>query len=203
MSADEKPPKEVFALATPRQMLCKLGWEIDQFKRALDALNAQESYAFAAACYCAFNCAVTALHCADWAWSSASESTRETLAKDFNFTRKADDQKDPTAFCAAIEHKNRDFFACRRIANGSKHMFLRKPGHPIAAQIIYSATTENLEQPIYTVDFIIRDGDESSSALDVFQRMFEFWRGVFERVGFIRLDDPLVVPAIVSSRKSN
>ena len=82
-------------------------------------------------------------------------------------------------------------------------MFLRKPDHPIAAQIIYSATTENLEQPIYTVDFIIRDGDESSSALDVFQRMFEFWRGVFERVGFIRLDDPLVVPAIVSSRKSN
>ena len=79
-----KPPKEVFALATPQHMLTKLAWEIDKFERAL-AAEGREDGDFQSACYFAFNCAVTALHCADWAWSSAGEETRAQLARDFKF----------------------------------------------------------------------------------------------------------------------
>jgi hypothetical protein len=64
-------------------------------------------------------------------------------------------------------------------------MLLQQKDHPIQAEIEYSARRENLEQPIYTVDFLIRDGEVSSLALDVFWRVFEFWRDLFERVGYI------------------
>jgi hypothetical protein len=179
-----KPPKEVFALATPQHMLTKLAWEIDKFERAL-AAEGRKDGDFQSACYFAFNCAVTALHCADWAWSSAGEETRAQLARDFKFEITANERKNITAFCDAIGENSRDFFACRLIANGSKHMLLQQKDHPIQAEIEYSARGENLEQPIYTVDFLIRDGEVSSLALDVFWRVFEFWRDLFERVGYI------------------
>jgi hypothetical protein len=165
-------------------MLVKLHWEIDQFEKAVRGLGVEDG-AFQAAAYGAFNCAVTALHCADWAWSSAGESTRIELARMFTFELKRDQQKNLTAFYEALGKHSRAFFACRLIANGSKHMVLRKSEHPIEAAIEYSARVANLPNPIYMVDFIIRDGEKSSHAVEVFREAFEFWGSVFETVGFI------------------
>jgi hypothetical protein len=180
---EPKPLKEVFLLATPHHMLSKLAWEIRQFERAL--ADHQQLGSFGTASYCAFNCAVTALHCADWAWSSAGKETQADLAREFKFKLEANERSNLVAFCDAIERQSRDFVACRRIANGSKHMRLERKDHPVSASVEYSPRGEKMEPPVYTVDFLIRDGQESSLALDVFRRMFEFWRDLFERVGFI------------------
>src|SRR5262245_51126612 len=171
------PLKDVFALATPQHILTKLHWEIEQFERALGARERLDW--FRTASYCAFNCAVTAFHCADWAWSSASEETRAQLAHEFKFKLTTKERSNRNEFCSAIGRGNRDFLACQLIANGSKHMRLEKKDHPMRAAIEYSPRGEHMEPPVYTVDFLIRDGEVSSLAIDVFRRMFEFWCDLF------------------------
>jgi hypothetical protein len=189
---EDTPPKEVFSLATPQHILLKLAWEIKQFERASSGKWNPD------AAYAAFNCAVTAFHCADWAWASAGGDTRLRLAESFDFTLKEiDDPKGLEAFCNAIEKESRDFRACRWIANGSKHMRLRKTDNPIRVGVEYSARGEIASEPFYAVDFVISDGDQKDLAIDVFRRVFEFWRDLFEGVGFI---EPRFVHGVPSAQ---
>lgn len=56
-------------LAIPAHMLQKFHWEIAQLEKSLTEKQEHLGY-FHAPSYCAFNCAVTAWHIADWVWQS-------------------------------------------------------------------------------------------------------------------------------------
>jgi hypothetical protein len=61
-------------------MLSKLWWEIDRLEKELS--EAPRSLLGAVnISYCAFNAAVTALHCADWAWQSREISERQLITE--------------------------------------------------------------------------------------------------------------------------
>jgi hypothetical protein len=62
---------------------------------------------------------------------------------------------------------------------------LRKTDNPISASVEYSARGEIAPEPFYAMDFVISDGDQKALAIDVFRRVFQFWRDLFEDVGFI------------------
>ena len=65
------------------------------------------------------NCAVTAPHSADWAWSAAGPKTKTFLGKEFDFRVTGKDRHDVVAFCDALEEIDRDFYICRKLANGA------------------------------------------------------------------------------------
>jgi len=121
----DKPLQEVFSLTTPHHMLNKLYWEAKQFRNACDD-RSDDIYAYPNAGYIAFNCAVTALHCADWAWSAAEPDTRRELGNKLGFRVKGN-KGDVIAFSDALEKLNRDFYICRQIANGSQAYAARRP----------------------------------------------------------------------------
>jgi hypothetical protein len=178
-----EPPKlqEVFDLSTPQHMLNKLFWEVGLFKGGLDdpGLLGYRNSGFAA-----FNCAVTAAHCADWAWSSAGTETKTFFGKEFAFQVTGKDRSDVVAFSDALEKFNRDFYICRRLANGAKHMRRGRQPHPIHALVEFSPRSYEAEGR-YLVDFVIKDGENCYLAADVFDRMCDFWEQLYRRVGFI------------------
>jgi hypothetical protein len=126
----------------------------------------------------------TAVHCADWAWSAAGPETKALLGNEFNFSVSGKDRKDVVAFCDALEKINRDFYICRRLANGAKHMRRGKQPHQVYASVEFSVRSFKVEGR-YLVDFVIKDGDSSFLAQDVFDGMFKFWERLYRRVGFI------------------
>jgi hypothetical protein len=73
-----EPPHQVFMLATPAHMLTKLHWEIYSLRKALSEKPEHIGHTHAPA-YCAFNCAVTAWHLADWVWNASSEDRRADI----------------------------------------------------------------------------------------------------------------------------
>jgi hypothetical protein len=179
---EPKRLKEVFSLATPNHMLHKLYWEVSEFRKACLHQN-EDSYSYAATGYIAFNCAVTALHCADWAWSAAESDTQQKLGSHLGFRIRGNSKSDVTAFSDALERQNRDFYICRQIANGSKHMRREDPSHSIEVSVECSPRT--LVENRYIVDFVIRDGDEKMLALTIFERICEFWTEQYRDLGYI------------------
>jgi hypothetical protein len=67
-----EPPKlqEVFVLSTPQHMLDKLFWEVRAFNGGADT---EDLFGYRNSGFAAFNCAVTALHCADWGSGQAQD----------------------------------------------------------------------------------------------------------------------------------
>ncbi|MGO9328685.1 MAG: hypothetical protein ACLQJ0_11290, partial [Steroidobacteraceae bacterium] len=120
----EPPPPQdgVFVLSTPAHMLAKLNWEIAQFKRTISRQDQLGAILFAG--YQAFNCAVTAWHCADWTWAYADVHLKRTLAERFSLTLKSSDVTNRKAFLNAVSADSREIEICRHIANSSKHLKL-------------------------------------------------------------------------------
>jgi hypothetical protein len=94
------------------------------------------------------NCAVTAAHCADWAWSAAGPETKTFLGKEFDFRVTSEDRHDVVAFCDALEEINRDFYICRKLANGAKHMRRSKQSHQVHALVEFSPRSFEVEGDI-------------------------------------------------------
>jgi hypothetical protein len=183
-----EPPKlqEVFDLSTPQHMLDKLFWEVDLFKGGLDDPGV---FGYRNSGFAAFNCAVTATHCADWAWSSAEQDTREALGVRFGFTVSGNERSDAVAFFDALEKANRDFYICRKLANGAKHMRRGPQPHPVEAVVEFSRRSYETEGR-YLVDFVVKDGEVTNLVSDVFSRMCDFWERLYRDIGYL---EPLFI----------
>jgi hypothetical protein len=177
------PPKlqEVFVLSTPQNMLDKLFWEVRAFNGGTDT---EDLFGYRNSGFAAFNCAVTALHCADWAWSAGGPETKSFLAEKFKFNISGNDRSDVIAFSDALEKADRDFYICRRLANGAKHMRRGAQPHSVHAAVEFSPRSYETEGR-YLVDFVVKDGDVTMLVSDVFARMCEFWERLYRQVGFI------------------
>jgi hypothetical protein len=179
-----EPPKlqEVFLLATPGHMLQKLFWEVRQFKTSL--ADTDGVLPNVDPCYSAFNYAITALHCADWAWSAAGPESKDYLGNTFSFSVTGNDREDLLAFSDALGKQNRDFYICRQIANGSKHMRRGPRPHSVHAALEFTQWSDD-PQRVRLFDLVIRDGDKIFSAAEIFHRMAEFWEQLYRNVGFL------------------
>jgi hypothetical protein len=183
------PPRDgVFVLSTPQHMLAKLGWEVGQFKRTVHEQQGQLG-AILFAGYQAFNCAVTAWHCADWAWVYADGDLKVIVAERFSLKIKSDDRKNREAFFDAVCSENRDIEICRHIANSSKHLKLDKVAdRGFHANVRYVAPAEQREGE-YDLIFgmMITDEKRGGSIMleHVFDRAFVYWRMVYAELGYI------------------
>ena len=133
-----KSPDHVFGLATPQHMLAKLGWEIRQLRETIRNQENDWQLTMIAA-YQAFNCAVTAWHCADWAWCFGDDLVREHLSERYALCLAGRSHVSERAkldeFCNAVALESRDIHVCRKIANGSKHMKLRNPDFRLTCNV--------------------------------------------------------------------
>src|SRR5271166_3900248 len=137
-----EPPHNVFHLHDPGALLRKLAWEIRQLSRST-APDAKRSVSeLLSPAYCAFNCAVTAWHIADWTWQSADEETQRRMADKLGFSLVSNDGKNFERFASAICERSRALKICREIANGSKHKKLRKPEESIRARSRFNPVVE-------------------------------------------------------------
>jgi hypothetical protein len=128
----EPPPQHenVFVLSTPRSMIAKLSWELSQLRRTI-AAQPERPDAIIPAGYHAFNCAVTAWHCGDWAWASADEAIKEQLANRYSFSLRPSDRDNRQNFLdAALDCRPLEI--CRQIADSSKHLKLEISARPIS-----------------------------------------------------------------------
>jgi hypothetical protein len=187
MQAAKKRPEELFWIATPEQILHKLYWEISQFKQAcID----DEYVGGRNAVFNAFNCAITAVRCADRAWAFAGRDTRRALGEKFEFPVRGN-RSDMTAFGDALEKHNRDFYICRRLANGSGYLRPRDQKEAIEAVV------EQLPVPDekFHVNFVIYDGDRTTPVAEVFERMLLFWERFYREYGLMSRSGGPLEPA--------
>jgi len=179
-----EPPDHVFGLTTPQHMLAKLGWEVRQLREAVR--NQDNDYrSIMIAAYQAYNCAVTAWHCADWAWCFGDDWVRENLSERYALKSTGSDRAKLEAFCNAVALERRDIHICRKIANGSKHMKLRNPDPDVRATFAWSQMTNSKGEAHYGFDLHIRDGGEQRRAVEVFRGTFDYWESLFSALGYI------------------
>jgi len=189
-----KAPNNVFSLATPQHMLIKLGWEIRQFDRILKASNLSLIDEAWAPPFHAYNCAVTAWHCVDWAWNFGDQSIHESLARSLRFDLRKENRANRDAFCNAIAHANRDIHICRQIANGSKHMKLDKADPGVRA-LVETRPVERADELFHIErQLFIDDGGHRRPAKEVFLGAYCYWERLFSEIGyiegrFVSLDD--------------
>jgi hypothetical protein len=105
-----EPPAHVLMLATPAHMLTKLHWELYSLRKALSEKPEHIGHTHAPA-YCAFNCAVTAWHVADWTWRASSPEQRAFI---FSCLAIESSRKDDFGtFQSAVRKKSRALHICR------------------------------------------------------------------------------------------
>jgi hypothetical protein len=195
-----EPPPHVFMLATPAHMLTKLHWEIHNLRKALSERAEHIGHIHAPA-YCAFNCAVTAWHLADWTWKAGSPEQRACILSSFGI-ESTGAEKDFTKFQIAVVQGSRALRICRQIATGSKHMKVTQyPDPDIRAESglerIPTASTAVLGQAIFgkavsatpvTYDFyrlVVHDKGVQRPALEIFDEAFNDWEQFLGQWGFV------------------
>jgi len=169
MAPPEHKAQKVFELSSSRDLLEKLGWELDN-------LDLRQPYDIAVCQYHVFNCAVTAWTVTDWLWKDISPELRVKL-RDKN-GKPLKDRKDfrgyVSAACPALE-------LCRQIANGLKHgQFERN----------ISAAISDGEGYDYG-NPIIMEGDTRHRAYNVFYEALK-WFQAFIRDHNIFPEEPFV-----------
>jgi hypothetical protein len=174
------PPKSlahVFHLATPQHMLTKFHWELrrlnEELKRAPESIRGIEYIS-----YCAFNTAVTALHCADWAWRSLSDEDQQSVADRFGFRLKPNKRENLTAFVDAVCLAYKPLSVCRHIANGSKHMGVDKPTLAFDVRTVWQFVAAP-GKPRTEVYLVVNDDDGEHRVEEVFRSAFKIWERLF------------------------
>jgi hypothetical protein len=171
----DKPPSNVFALATPHHLLIKLHWEVRQLRASLPSKRRPIDLHEPA--YHAFNCAITCWHLTDWVWESADEERRQLISSNFGVgLRKIED------FQSALRLRHRSLHICWQIANGSKHFKLRKTDPNIKTDEMWEyrpamAGRMQAGEPLgsYVYRLSLTDGDLRLEALDVFEDAMKAW----------------------------
>ncbi len=164
-------------------MLAKLSWEIAQFERTMSRQQDQLG-AILFAGYQAFNCAVTAWHCADWSWEYADDDMKKGIADRFTFELKKRNKPNREAFFDAVCAECREIEICRHIANSSKHLKLdpsRDQG--FRALAAYAASPSQPERLVF--ELLIIDREQPRRALEVFSQALKYWQRLFGDLGYI------------------
>lgn len=170
-----RPPSNVFALATPYHLLIKLAWEIGQLR---SALQTEQKIAWThAPAYHAFNCAVTCWHLSDWTWEFVDDEGKLIIANQLGGKLKTLED-----FQSAIRAKHRALHICWQIANGSKHLKLRKTDADIQTEDVWEyhpvlAGSHQSGEPInsYRYRLSLTDKGERLEALDLFIAAEKIW----------------------------
>ena len=176
-------PDAVFMLATPAHMLTKLHWELHQLKKYLTEKPEHIGHTHAPS-YCAFNCAVTAWHLADWTWNAASDEQRAHILDCLKLKSSTNSDKVFGKFQNAVRDKSRAIHICRQVATGSKHMTIaHNPDPDVHAKMEWEteygrAGTMRAGDPlaVHRYRLIIVDKGAERSALDVFEEAFRDWQ---------------------------
>jgi hypothetical protein len=184
------PPDKVFGLAAPHHMLMKLKWEIFQLRTV--AAEPCKPGAEIEPGYHAFNCAVTAWHMADWVWQSASPQDRAELLSKLNIVATGKSRKDFGAFTKALMDRHRVLHICRQIATGSKHKEVEvSPDPEVVAEERWDIEPARVRSRIsvqittYSIRLMIRDGDVSRSALELFEEAARTWDQLLREWGYL------------------
>jgi hypothetical protein len=138
--------------------------------------------------YCAFNCAVTAWHIADWTWQSADSERQQSMGSKLWFSLSSNDGKNFDRFADAICAQSRALKICREIANGSKHTKLRKSNENIVAKTRFNPVVEQLgrfQVGHYMLELSVGDERGELSAVRLFTEAFKFWEGFLGDFFFI------------------
>jgi hypothetical protein len=184
-----EPPGQVFMLATPAHMLTKLHWEIYSLRKALTEKPEHIGHTHAPA-YCAFNCAVTAWHLADWVWKASSVDRRADILASLGTTA-ANDRKDFGKFQTAIRNKSRALHICRQLATGSKHMNVTDyPDPSVRAEMRWEREPARVGKmrsgdPFAGYRLVVSDNGVERAAIEVFESAFKDWERLLGRWGFI------------------
>ena len=184
-------PDKVFMLATPAHMLQKFHWEIAQLKKMLREKPEKLGYVHAPS-YCAFNCAVTAWHIADWVWQSPHAHHEDLLSR-FGLAVTVDDKRNFSAFQNGIRQKSRAIHICRQLATGSKHMTVSNHADPtVKADMRFETKSATFGEAKYGDPFavslyhlIVTDNEEERSAVDVFEQAYKDWQRFLGEWGFV------------------
>ncbi len=185
--------ESVFVMSRPADMLAKLSWENAQFKMIMEGQHSQPgSIIFAG--YQAFNCAVTAWHCADWAWGYADEEAKRRLAQRYSFSLKISDRKNREAFFDGVCAESRDLEICRHIANSSKHLKLDRPDdrgfRALAANAVYRAPPGT--ELIDIFELLVIDRDQPVRLGDVFSRALAYWGALYGSPDLLYVEDRFI-----------
>lgn len=172
---EDRPPSNVFALATPHHLLIKLHWEVRQLRASL--VGERRVIDTHAPAYHAFNCAITCWHLTDWVWESADEERRQLISSDFGVAlRKIED------FQAALRSRYRSLHICWQIANGSKHLKLRKTDPDIKTDNVWEyqpamAGSMQAGEPLgsYRYRLSLTDDGVRIEALAMFEETMKIW----------------------------
>src|SRR5258707_12318774 len=113
------PDKKRFGLNSPRELLAKLDWEMEQYNQS----PAQQEEI---ASYRAFNCAVTAWSLCDWVWNAASDD----LKARFRAASPSSKTDSPEILAALLRAESRELAICHRLANGAKNFVRNQNNDP-------------------------------------------------------------------------
>ena len=179
-------PENVFVLSTPRSMIAKLSWELAQLRRTTAAQNRLLG-AIIPAGYHAFNCAVTAWHCGDWAWASAGEDTKRELADRYRFSLKPRDRDNRESFLDAVALDCRPLEICRQIANSSKHLKLDNKTQPDFKTVTAHAAVPHPQNDQYETQFflLVIDDDKPFLFTEVVMHALRCWERLYSELGYI------------------
>jgi hypothetical protein len=170
-----RAPEQVFGLATPHHLLIKLYWEISELEAAVAPAPPP---ARAPAVYHAYNCAVTAWHCADWAWKFANPNIKKELSSAVQSASPS--RRD---FFNGICERSRDLQICRSIANGSKHMGLNVEDATVRADVEFYGSLEDNPNSWRQVLFVYDDNKKTRAEV-IFRNAADFWSRLFTHVGY-------------------
>jgi hypothetical protein len=132
----------VFGLNNPQHMYTKMMVELTNLQTALSVWTKNEPYP--EPLFIAFNLAVTAWHMSDWLWMS-SRKNREMLARKYSIAYNETPSGIDSGlgrFQEAVAKENRALYACREIANASKHMRRKKHDPEIKALVEWHPVIE-------------------------------------------------------------
>jgi hypothetical protein len=136
--------------------------------------------------YHAFNCAITARHLCDWTWQACDSHQRQLLTNKYGLSNASDDRKFEK-FRDAISDECEELQICRQIANGSKHMKLRRTA-TVKASAEWVRAIEpagQLRQGDLMMDLRVTVGEKEITADWLFTRTFDFWERLLSELGFV------------------
>lgn len=186
--------QNVFGLNKPQHMLSKLLWEIDNLSRSLSVWTKRGE--FPEPLFIAYNAAVTAWHITDWLWQSSPE-IRTILAKRYALIitdSSAGLRKGLEKFQESVAKESRHLYACREIANGSKHMRRRRSDPDISAEARWHRAIQgagHVKPGDLMLSLVIKDGTHEESAERWFIQAFGYWEQLFTKENLIAVSDRL------------
>ncbi|TAL82390.1 MAG: hypothetical protein EPN74_17530 [Rhodanobacter sp.] len=166
----------LWAVATPPDMLMKLGWEMSTL---FDALKLKDDRV---AAYFALNGCLTAYHMTDWLQAALDS---EELWRDTKHVLNATTVREAALKVPALA-------ACHQIANAAKHVFLSdaksyKPG--------YRASHEPrmAEQGEARHEFFIETPEGKEEIVWTLYRAYEWWAATLRSLGYtVESNAPIV-----------